>query len=948
MRRFGVRVLLVILLGTFTGALFGQKMAGKQDFTADELAVNASSLYAQGKYSEAAALYQRFLADFGSAAEAQAMILQMRFPHAMCLLRLQRMSEAQQVIEEALVSESGDPAQRQEMLFWSGVCQMQENQYAQAGITFETFVGLFPSGSDRNPGYARQFPAAHKVSEARLLIGTCLLLEGKSKDAAGYFARIKNELIPTNRGRATVLQLHALLDAGEEDEAIKVVIEEFPRMEELVQLVTFQTLTFELGARCLERNEARKTIICLQRVWNAERLLKHQQARLEDLELKLKALEADPSGDPYARLRCGEMATKVRREVESFQKIENFDAALRLRLAAAYQAMHRYRESALIIEPMLNEMPASKIVESASVNLIQCWSAIESWQNVVKTAQTFLKKFLGSESTPLVLYLQGIAEQRGGHYAAASLVFGTVCETYRSSDYAPRAAFMKAFCLLQAERNQDAVTEFERFQERYPGHEFVPDALYWCGVGLSLQKQFAVCREKMDDYLRKFSAGRYAASAAFRKAYCAQQARDYQTSIKELYAFLRDFPGAEEGDEARILLGDALLSQGRLEDGIAAWQSISSQNERIHAEAVFKIGKAYKLTERCEKLRDCMEAFKTRFPKNPRVAEAIYWIGWTYRQQGMPERARDAYWQAIRDLGEDVSIWSVDDLFPALSKLYKGTDEQMEFSTRLANLHNEAKRAGKGTLATRSLWALAIASKSSDPPRAAADLLDVSGRLNVQTANPLLLADCADALRDLGKETEAEQMFRDLVKWNPRAPQKDRALAALGRIQAERGNSKAALEEFDRFEREAPDSRLFAQVMLAKAELLEAAGRFASARASLERLLAHESASGQEKAKALYLMGEAYMSESRPDLAIPYYQRLYVMHGRWREWVAKAYYRSGEAFEKLNDQPSARRSYQELVSRQDLAGFEEARKASDRLQVLGGPSPGAETGAASG
>lgn len=109
MRRFGVRVLLVILLGTFTGALFGQKMAGKQDFTADELAVNASSLYAQGKYSEAAALYQRFLADFGSAAEAQAMILQMRFPHAMCLLRLQRMSEAQQVIRKPLFPNLATP-----------------------------------------------------------------------------------------------------------------------------------------------------------------------------------------------------------------------------------------------------------------------------------------------------------------------------------------------------------------------------------------------------------------------------------------------------------------------------------------------------------------------------------------------------------------------------------------------------------------------------------------------------------------------------------------------------------------------------------------------------------------------------------------------------------------------------------------------------------------------
>ena len=43
------------------------------------------------------------------------------------------------------------------------------------------------------------------------------------------------------------------------------------------------------------------------------------------------------------------------------------------------------------------------------------------------------------------------------------------------------------------------------------------------------------------------------------------------------------------------------------------------------------------------------------------------------------------------------------------------------------------------------------------------------------------------------------------------------------------------------------------------------------------------------------------MDEAWPDLAISYFQRLYVMHGRWRDWVAKTYYRSGEAFEKLDD-----------------------------------------------
>ncbi len=102
-------------------------------------------------------------------------------------------------------------------------------------------------------------------------------------------------------------------------------------------------------------------------------------------------------------------------------------------------------------------------------------------------------------------------------------------------------------------------------------------------------------------------------------------------------------------------------------------------------------------------------------------------------------------------------------------------------------------------------------------------------------------------------------------------------IGALGRIELQRGNSNAALEQFDRFEREVLGSRLFGEVMLARAELLQMGGRMTEARGALERLLANENALGQEKAKALYLIGEIHMNEARPDLAIPYFQRLYVM-----------------------------------------------------------------------
>jgi TolA-binding protein len=931
--------LLAIFFGIFAGCSFAQKAADNQDLTADELAVNASSLYAQGKYAEAAALYRKFAADFGSTVEAQPALRQMRYPLAMCLLRLQRFAEAHQAINEALASDPPiEVAHSQDLLFWRGVCEMQEKQGQQARLTLEKFIGLFAAGSERNAVYVRQFPAVQNVPEARLLLGACLLLEGKSREAADYYARLKQDLTSINRGRAAVSQLHALLDAGNENEAMKVVMEEFPRMGDLLQLVSFQTLTFELGVRYLERNEPRKAIICLQRVWIAERLLKHQQDRLEDLESKLHAVAADPRGDPYTKLLYGQMIAKVKREIENFRKIESFDAAARLRLAAAYQAMNRYRESALILEAMLHQIPAGKIAESASVNIVQCWSAIECWSNVREAGKLFLEKFSQSDRIPLVLYMQGIAEQRSERYSEAIALFDAIATKHQSSDYAPRAAFMRAFCLLQAERNKDAIAEFERFQERYPRHELAQDALYWRGIGLSLERDFSGCRQLMDEYLQRYENGRYRASAGFRKAYCAQQNKDYQTSIEELYAFLRNHPEAVECNEARILLGDALLSQGRIAEGIAAYQGISKQDAKLYTEGVFKIGKAFKRMEEYEKLRDHMADFKANDPRNPRVAEAIYWMGWTYRQQGMPEKARDVYWQAISDYGDDAAIWSVDDLFAALLKFYKGEEEQTKFLAQLDGLHEEAERTARTTLATRVLWARAAVLKSKDPARATKDLVEVSERLNVQTANPLLLADCADALLATGEEAKAQRTFRDLLKWNPRAPQKDRALAALGHIEMQRGNTNAALELFDRFEREVVGSRLFGRVMLAKAELLGNAGRTDEARAALERLLCSETSLGQEKAKALYAIGEIYMGEARPDLAISYFQRLYLMHGRWRDWVAKAYYRSGEAFEKLNDQASARRTYQELAEREDLAGFEEARKAADRLDFLGGPS----------
>jgi len=377
------------------------------------------------------------------------------------------------------------------------------------------------------------------------------------------------------------------------------------------------------------------------------------------------------------------------------------------------------------------------------------------------------------------------------------------------------------------------------------------------------------------------------------------------------------------------------MAEGQVEEGITALKRIPAPDVRFFEEGWFKIGKALKLLERYDDLRAHMEQFARERPVSPRVAEAIYWVGWFHRQNGQPEEARKLYWETIEKHGDDPAMRSVDDLFPALARLYKGEEEKTQFLAKLRDLRETADGSKKKTLAMRALWAQGREFQRADAPKAAALLAEALTRANVQTANPLLLADFAEALTVAGKSDEATKLWRDLLKWNPRAAQKDRALAALGQAELKGGREKTALEFFTRFETETAGSPLLSKVLLARATLLEERGEFPAAQTALAALLAEKTAPSQDKAEALFRTAELQMRQKKPQLAVPYYQRIYVMYGRWHQWVARAYLRSGEAFEQLQDKDAARKTYEEFIANEDLAKQPERAQAEQRLKQLG-------------
>lgn len=898
--------------------------------TARDVIFRADAAYNAKRYEEAVAGYRKYLTDFGSSQEAVPVLAHVRYNLVAALLQLQKYNDAVEAIEEARKVKDMGPKQKEDLAFWSGIALLQSGNHEEAGKALDLF--------------RKEFPKSSRRPDAELLTATALLAGGKHADAAKIFSAIRKAPKHPHAGRAAVLELHCLIETGKDEAALTLLAEEGPTMAARInQIATFQTLALGLGEKLLEEDRQRDAVRALQNIWPRERLISHQRRKLEESKERLAAIERSPNPDIFARAQQKQLLREVEKELANLEKIPSFDASVRFRMATAFHQQDRFRECALLLDDMLRRMKPDPVVEKASLSALQSWMAIESWDRAVAASQVFEQNFPASKSLPLVLYLRGTAQQKAEDYGDAIATFTALRDKFPESEQAPRSFFMTGFTQLLAERNDEAAETFRQFTEKHTGHELAESANYWRGSALAFAKKFPEAREILGAHAEKFPKGTLLGPAAFRYAYCAQSMKDYERAEAELKDYLKKYPQAEESAEARILLGDALLAQAKSDEGKEIYASIGPGAGRFHEDAQFKLAKVLKLEEDYAGLRDLMQKYLQAYPRSPRAAEALFQIGQSWRKEDQPEKAIEDYWAAIVERGDDTEALAIEDMLLALDRYYKGESEKRDYQARLRAVREKAQSEGRKVLAVRCIWALARSVKKPDPALSAALLREAAALAEAEQTSPVILANCAEAQfaaavagdsseEAVSRRSKAAQIYRDLLKWHPRAPQKDKALAALARVAAESGDTEAAFAYYDRLERDAPWSSLMGEVLSARAGMEMEAGNTDEAVESYTRLLAAENVPSKMKAQTLLALGEIEMSRQRPQMAVPYYQRIYVLYGKWRETVAQAYLRSGEAFEQLKDLEAARKTYEELANSEDLASFPQAEAAREKLK----------------
>lgn len=890
-----------------------------------QLLERGRSAFAKGDFAVAEEALEKFIVDYGEAEEVKEAVRIHRPLVAIAKVGMKRFNEALVWIDKSLKDPEIPATLKDELLFWRGICLMTTGELVEAQHAFGSY-------------WAEETHQPFKRYEALLLFATLYIQQDFPSEAADFLELQLpkfRETAPETASRAVVLELYARIQAEEHDKALEVLLREYGNLEAMTQIISFQSLTLKLGAAFQEKGDLYGAISCFQRIWPSEKLRERQAAKKQEVKDRIEVLQQRTNSQAEV-FQLKSILKRIEREMAGFEKMENFDSSIRLRLATAFQKLGRFREAALIMEEMLATMPPDPIVENATLTQMQCWMEIGRWRKAVEVADRY-REIFGSEGKylPTVLFLKADALRFDQQFGAAQLAYGKVVEEFPEEDFAAKATFMQGFLYLQQDDNDGALYQFDQVQRNYPDSSMVEDADYWSGMALSYSGLYEECREHMNKYLERWDTPKYRKESVFRIGVATFSLAEYEESLKLLRDFVAAYPGDPMTDEAHLLIGDALFAEGDTEDGFAAYEKVRPSSGRYFEEAWFKRGNAYKLLEETEIMRNHFDEFVRQYPGSSRMPEAVYWVGWTHLNSGDADRAREIYWKTIEELGDDPAMTTVTDLFAGLGPLYKSEEASREdLLTRLQTMKVRAAGAGQDLLASRVGWAKSRIIGDGNEVAARSELMDISKWVDPKLTSPTISVPVAQALLASGNRLTAKSLLQEIRKWHPRTVHKGTIYRALGMIAKEEGDFSTAIEYFEKYERSGTSVLELGEVKLEKARILQETGKNAAAQRALEDLLEFPGVGAESKAQALLELGRSWMARGEKKKAIVYFERVYVAYGKFPNLNAEAYWERGQALESLGLREEALETYEEFLGRGDLEASSQRELAEDRASEL--------------
>ncbi len=108
------------------------------------------------------------------------------------------------------------------------------------------------------------------------------------------------------------------------------------------------------------------------------------------------------------------------------------------------------------------------------------------------------------------------------------------------------AAYQKAFNLLMNSHYQAAIAAFTNFEKNYSQSSYIPNAEYWTGEALYIEKDYAKALKHFQSVVNRYPQSNKVSGALLKIGYCQYALHQWSMARKTLQEVISQYPGSTE------------------------------------------------------------------------------------------------------------------------------------------------------------------------------------------------------------------------------------------------------------------------------------------------------------------------------------------------------------------------------------------------------------------
>lgn len=913
----------VLLYSSLALSLRSQTVLTLQDQV--ELAISA---FGEGDYALCYRQFETMELDYGTEPEFlarpfQKTILPIR---GYAALMTDRPTNALIYFETLLTQHQLDRGLFAFVLYNQAIAQSQTRALAAAAESFNQFQKSFPDTHEA---------ALALLQEANLRFEMEDIEEAEVLLDSFYASKAPKTL--RMQGRLRALQIAGKMQSV--DRARKILLETDWDVAAMPDIAILSFAALEIGDLLLKEEHYEDAIRAYRLALPHTVLIEKQHERLQATENRLA--QNTPFASNIWKSHYQQLIARLKHQLELLETMADYTPGLYLRSGQAYLLGKRYREAIILFRNVANSNDFDKDIRAEShYRWILALSDAGKWQEARDTARLFFEKHSGHRLVNSALFLVARAYQLEGNYLEAIEVLDDLIQNFPDDSQAPRWYFTRGYNFCALENYTAARENFDTGLKRFPESTLVPQTRLWHGLSFFFERNYPESLNMLNALMEESQTNPLYPEILFRTANVYYAQRDYKNALLTIDTLVNDFPDHHRTQEAQALRGDTFMGMGELESAIHAFDQVSAEVTKLFDYAVFQTAKIHKALEHYESLRNHLQGYIDRedASERPRVSEALYWIGWSLRQENRGAEALALFETALDRFGNDPKASAVGSTLSAYAELYdrlERTDSSLiDFDNWLREATEKSLKDGYLTWFARlTRFKAGQQRKMLGDHRADATLLSINQFVPLDQQDAETLAAVGLVLIRRGYLLADDYCEQLLVEHSDHF---ERGTAYFGkaRLAADAGHLKKARWWIRRFLEETPTHSLVVDARLLAADILTRQGLHADARKVLEEMLQLKSLRGRPHARALAGLARIETDLEKPERAIPYWQRIYTLYRAYPEIVIEAYWESALLFEQIGDLAAARNTLIELLDEPRLKNFELYSQALEKLPEL--------------